>query len=254
MRALGTIVNHYPSADPRHFIGCALLDPYDHWEKVDPRLAIHHQVLSQTASAFGHDLVHQASYAHEILRRLPDRADLEGADLVLVGSMTEAFLVSVRSAYDITASPAAYIATGKPGQAPQDSLRALAEWARKNPTRVKDPVRELLSAVPEEFWQLRSLRDHIVHRGADAIIHTDRKQFNLWIHGPKGWVTREPLLPFLARHHSALLAFADRTGHLVHQMLQLPADRIGSRIVEGVMIHSLHELQSIAPVYAAPSP
>lgn len=233
---------------------CGLLDYYDDWNNIDSRLADHHKHLSGAAAAFGHDLVHQATYIHEILRRLPSVEQLQAEDVVTVASMTEAFLVSLRSAYDAIAAAIGYVACEKTGQAPRDSLRSLADWASPHPTRARAAVRELLGAIPGEFWELRKLRDLIVHTGASVNIHTDGRQFNLWLYGVNGWITREPLMPLLARQQAALLQFGNAAASVVGQQIELPADRLRSRMVEGVFISSLHRLQVIQTDYAAPSP
>jgi hypothetical protein len=94
----------------------------------------------------------------------------------------------------------------------------------------------------------------VVHQGVDAIIHTDRRQFNLWLHGDRGWITREPLLPFLAGHYQCLLDFADTASAIINEIVSLPEDRHRSRVVEGVFIHALHNLETLQGKYAAPSP
>jgi hypothetical protein len=240
VRALGTIIESYDGADPAHLIRCGMLDYYDHWSEIDPRLEVHHPHLSPPAAAFGHDLVHQATYVNEILVRLPsDGRPIETESVVTVGSMTEAFLVSVRSAYDAIAAAVGYLACEKPAQAPTDSLRTLMDWSIRNPTRVRNEVREMLASVPQAFWELRRLRDDIVHWAARATIQCDRRQFNLWVHGRQGWITREPLLPLLAHQHAALLQLADAAAATINRIIDLPADRIGGRVVEGVFIGSL---------------
>ena len=75
------------------------------------------------------------------------------------------------------------------------------------------------------------------------------------VYSPRaGWVTREPLLPLLKGHFVNLLAFADSASAVINDVISLPADRLGCRVVHGVYIHSLHELVEIAQKYAAPSP
>ena len=254
MRALGTIVNMYEGIDRSNVIECRFLDYYDHWSEIDPRMALHHGALSPAANALGHDIVHQATYVHEILKRLPSGDHLDAPAVVTVGSMTEAFLVSVRSAYDAVADGLGYVAASKPGQAPRNSLNDLTRWAGRNDHRVQPQAASAIHKVPPQFLELRSLRDEVVHQGADLVIHTDRKQFNLWARGPKGWITREPLLPFLARHFDALLTFADEAAVAINEVVDLPKERIGSRAVEGVFVSSLHRLRSIQHQYASASP
>ena len=252
-KALGTIVDLRGASLENTEIYSGILDYYDQWSEIDPRLAQHHPVLSRAANVFGHDLVNMATYAHEILGWLqPDRIVL-GQSVVSVGGMTEAYFVSVRSACDAVADALAYRACSNVGQVPSDSLRALVTWAQKNKSRVNPIIANILSGDLQWFWSLRSLRDHIVHNGVHAVIHTDRKQFNLWVISAKhGWVTREPLLPLLASTLDHLLAFADRAADAINKTIDLPPDRLRSRAVSGILIPALHEIRSAAGQYAVP--
>ena len=255
MIALGTIVeaSRTRMSDTEFYSG--LLDYYDHWENVDPRLVAHHEHLSRAADVFGHDLVNMATYAYEILGWLRPERIREPSSVVSVGGMAEAFLVSIRSACDAVADALSYKACGKPGQAPTDGLRALLTWAQKNETRVQPAVMSVLSGDFEWFWKLRSLRDHVVHNGVHAVIHTNGRQFNLWAHSPRvGWITREPLLPLLVRKLQNLVSFADQAAAALNQVISLPEDRVRSRVVSGVVIPALHSLVRIADQYAEPSP
>jgi hypothetical protein len=255
MIALGTIVEASRTRMSDTEFYSALLDYYDHWEDVDPRLAEHHEHLSRAADVFGHDLLNMATYAHEIVGWLRPERIREASSVVSVGGMAEAFLVSIRSACDAVAGALSYKACGKPGQAPTDGLHALLTWAQKNPARVQPVVMGALSGNFEWFWKLRSLRDHVVHNGAHAVIHTNGRQFNLWVHSPQvGWVTREPLLPLLARKLQNLVSFADEAAAAINQAIALPEDRVRSRVVSGVLIPALHTLMQVADQYAEPSP
>ena len=254
MRALGTIVKTYPGMEPATHVYCGLLDYYDDWNDIDPRLAAHYDHLSRAADIFGHDLVNIATYVSEILGWLPAERIHLSHSVVCVGGMTEAFLVSIRSAYDAVAIALAYVASEKPGQAPAKSLRDLIAWAKRNKSRVRVRVTELLAQEHEALWNVRTLRDYVVHSGAHATIHCDGHQFNLWIHSSKGWVTREPLLPLLAPHLAHLLALADATSIVINEVIELPNDRLRSRAVEGVLIGCLRQLQAVELDYAAASP
>jgi hypothetical protein len=253
MRALGTIVSRYEGIDLAHCIECGMLDYYDHWLEVDPRLHDRPD-LSRASGVFGHDLVTLATYIYEILSWLePDRLT-NSVCVVSVGAMTEASMVSIRSAYDAIAIALAHVASAKAGQAPSGSLVDLIKWAKNNPSRIHPKVGEFLVQGHETFWSARKFRDYIVHHGVGAIIHTDRRQFNLWLHGDRGWITREPLPPFLARHYRYLLDFANGASAIINGIISLPDDRHGSRVVEGVLIHALHKLERVQSEYAAPSP
>ena len=253
--ALGTIVKSRPGMSQDNVAYCGILDYYDHWKEIDHRLREHHSTLSRAAEIFGHDLVNIATYVHEILEWLDaDRIRL-APSVVCVGSMTEACLVSIRSAYDAVALALAYVACEKSDQAPKESLRTLVRWAIRNESRVRPVVLKVLSEENPSFWTLRTFRDYIVHHGAHANIHCDGRQFNLWIHSPsKGWVTREPLISFLARHIRDLTCFANEAAKVINQVISLPSDRLNSRVVEGVLIYSLHKIHVVESDYAAKSP
>jgi hypothetical protein len=232
-----------------------LLDYYDDWNEVDPRLSQHYEYLSRAADIFGHDLVNVATYSYHILHWLQPDQIMNSESVVVVGGMTESFLVSVRSACDAIAYALAYKACEKANQAPSGSLHALAHWTRDNQSRVHPAIAAVLSDSLSWFWNLRTLRDHIVHFGAHATIQCDGRQFNLWIHSPRsGWVTREPLLPLLAQSLRQLVAFGDRAANAINGRIDMPHDRIRSRAVEGVYIPALHSLLNVANQYAARSP
>jgi hypothetical protein len=254
MRALGTIIETYPGIEPGTCVYCGLLDYYDHWSEIDSRLAAHHKHLSRAAEIFGNDLVNMATFVNEILGWLSAERIRLAPSVVCVSGMTEAFLVSIRSAYDAVAMALAYVACEKGGQAPAESLHALIKWAQRNENRVRPRVLELLSQDHGTFRDIRTLRDYVVHGGAHPNIHCDGRQFNLWFYSSDGWITREPLLPFLARHLKHLLAFADAVALVINGVISLPGDRRGCRVVEGVLVGSLHRLQAIEAEYAATSP
>jgi hypothetical protein len=141
----------------------------------------HHKQLSKSAFALGHDIVNLASYASEILRWLsPENIRLDPS-VVMAGAMAEAFFYAVRSACDAIAATLAYVASDKPGQAPKEGLPRLIRWANENNARIRPEILNLLSTDFDWFWKLRSLRDQITHQGADAGIHCDDRQFNLWV-------------------------------------------------------------------------
>jgi hypothetical protein len=253
MRALGTIVSRYKGMDLAHCIECGMLDYYDHWTEIDPRLR-HHRELSRASGVFGHDLVNLATYVYEILSWLEPNRLMNSVSVVIAGAMTEASMVSIRSAYDAIAITLAHVASAKAGQVPSGSLADLIKWAKRNPSRIHTKVREFLTQDHETFWFTRKFRDYIVHQGVNAIIHTDRRQFNVWLYGDRGWITREPLLPFLAGHYRHLLDFANAASAIINEIISLPEDRHGGRVVEGVFIHALHDLEELQSKYAAPSP
>jgi hypothetical protein len=231
------------------------LDYYDSWNEIDPRLSGHYPYLSRASDIFAHDLVNMATYTNEIIGWLdPDRIRL-APSVVCVAGMAEAFFVSTRSAYDAVAISLSYVACEKRGQAPADSLRSLLDWAKKNGHRMRPQILAILNSDVGSFKKVRSVRDHMVHGGAHANIHSTGRQFNLWLHSPKiGWVTREPLLPLLSKQFRDLITFADSAAEAINKIIDLPQDRIRSRVVNGILIPALHKLEMLAPQYADPSP
>jgi hypothetical protein len=166
LRALGTVIDWNPKKaleETEYYSG--LLDYFDWWDEIDPRISEHHEHLSPPAFAFGHDLVNMATYAKEILYWLPPNRIRQASSVVVVSGMAEAFLFSVRSACDAVASVLAYTAA-KPGQAPSNSLR-LFEWANKNEPRVHPDVLAVLRGDLDWFWKLRRIRDDVAHGFAD---------------------------------------------------------------------------------------
>jgi hypothetical protein len=118
MNAIGTIITTQPREPFSNEIHTLLLDYYDHWSEIDSRLSNHHQVLSRAAELFAHDLVNMATYAQEILNWLePDRM-YDGNGVLVVGGMTEAYLLSARCACDSIALALAYVVT-KNGSSPE---------------------------------------------------------------------------------------------------------------------------------------
>ena len=76
--------------------------------------------------------------AYEILQWLDKlhRGEEHGAEVVTVGTLTEAYILSARTACDAVAFLLGNVVPLKKGQAPNDSLRGLVDWAKKNPTRI----------------------------------------------------------------------------------------------------------------------
>ena len=254
LKALGTVIEWSGAELTSSDFYSGMLDYWDHWASIDPRLVTHHLVLSAAADAFGHDIVNMATYANEILAWLAPPRIHHPPSVIVVGGMTEAFMYSLRSACDVVAGALAQHASDKPGQVPRNSLRALVLWSRENPSRVRPAIAAVLSSDFGWFWKLRQFRDALGHRGVHANIHCDGSQFNLWLHGPDGWITREPLLPLLATQFGDLISFADQAARAINITIGLPADRIKSRVVHGVLIPSLHYLLQIAGEYSRPSP
>jgi len=254
LTALGTTVQFRPEVH-KHQIHSGILDYYDQWDGIDPRLAKHHGRLSVASQTVANELVCMATYTHILLEWNASDKIVRDESVVMAGAMTKSFMVSVRSACDGVASALAYVACEKPGRAPSNSLADLIRWAKKNPERLRPPIAKLLEQPLDWFWYLRSLRDHVVHGGAQSNIYSDRRQFYLWVHSPRlGWVTREPLLPLLAKQLNQLVDLGNRAAEVINPIIEMPCDRIRSRAVEGIHVPALHELARIAGDYARPSP
>ena len=254
-KALGTIIRtirREPTTDEIH---CGLFDYYDHWTEQDARLGGHCAPLSQTAEVFANDLVNLSVYAGQILHQLKPENIVQAPSVVVVGALTEAYITAARSACDGLGIALSYIAAEKNGQAPDDSLRSLIMWAQKNPNRIAETVRPLLDYDFSWFWELRSIRDQLIHKGARATIACDGKQFYLWLHSPeRGWIMRESLIPRLAQTTRCLADFADFVSELAQRRVPLPSDRHRTRMLHGVTIHSLHQLLEVASNFTKPSP
>jgi hypothetical protein len=253
--ALGTLVARPARPLSNWELECGVFDYYDHWSEIDQRLASVNATLAPLAEAFAQDMNNLAVYVGEILSWLAPERIRQAESVVVVGSMSEAFLVCARAAADLLGSLLGFAASAKPGQAPRTSLRELLKWAAANPERVRPEAASVWVNDWTWFSDLRTLRDLVAHRGAQAGIHCDGRQFNLWMHsGPAGWVTRRPLLPSLATVLAGLLSRAEDVATLVNGVIELPAYRVGSRVLQGVCVPALHRLQDIAPNYAAKSP
>ena len=254
VRALGTIIKWDGEPFTENEFYCGVLDYFDWWHEVDPRLAPHQDQLSPPAFAVGHDIVNMATYVGHILRWLEPERIKTAPSVIVVGGMTEAFLFSARSACDAIAVVLAYCACEKPGQAGNKSLHDLIKWAHKNKHKVRPEVFEILSGDFKWFYRLKHLRDQISHGLADANIYRNARQFFLWMRYKKAVEDREPLLPLLADQLRQITALADRTARVTNKIIKLPPDRIKSRVVHGLYISELHRLISIAPDYAGPPP
>jgi hypothetical protein len=256
LRALGTIIDwnadDEPIGETEFYSG--VLDYFDWWFEIDPRISKYHDHLSPPAFAFGHDLVNMATYANEILSWLPRRRIRQSASVVVVSGMAEAFLFSVRSACDAVGSVLAYAACAKPGQAPSNSLPRLIDWSTKNESRVHPDILTVLRGDLDWFWNMRRLRDEVAHGFTDIGAYCDGHQFDLTIMSTKSKqkASRQPMLPLLAQQLVNLVDLSNRAAHAVNGIIGFPAERKKSRVVCGVLIPALHKLVEIAPNYATP--
>jgi hypothetical protein len=252
MRALGTIIEW--SSDPlsEYEFYTGILDYFDWWTEIDFRLAAYHDHLSPPAFALGHDIVNMAAYVNEILFWHDPKRIRQSPSLIIVSSMTEAFFFSIRAACDAIAAILAHKACDKPGQAPRNSLRALLDWSQRNPQRVRPEIKTVLSTDLSWFWRLRQIRDEIGHGLADCGTFRHGGQFDMMMMSTKKKqkATRVPLFPLLAEQLAGLTALSDQTAIAVNKLINLPPDRIRSRVVQGALIPALPRLIEIAGEYA----
>jgi hypothetical protein len=254
MRALGSLVTKQnPSSDAE--LHCAAFDFYDHWTEIDPTVSGAHPRLPPLCEALAFDLNNIASLSSELLRWVRPTSLAKSESVVMVSALAEAYIVNLRSAADVVGSMAAYCTATKPGQAPNTSLNDLLQWVKKNPSRVRPEVFGFLQSDWSWFYEMRTMRDLLVHEGLHANIATNRKQYSLWVYSPKrGWITRKPLFPILARWTTCLIERADQCGKIVAEYVCLPPERVGSRVLEGVFVPQLKNFLKVAHKYGAPEP
>lgn len=254
-RALGTVVERRGRLTRFQFYS-PVLDFHDHWSALDPEVSERHPSLPPLCEAFAHDINNLAVYASELLRWSRPSELKRSEGVVAVGAISEAYITTLRSAADVIAGLAAYCASTKPGQAPNASLHDLLVWAKRNPHRVRQEAAPLLGSDWTWFYEMRTMRDLLVHDGLHANIFTNRKAYRLWVHSPRrGWITRTPLFPLLGRWTIALESSARSTGGLLAGYVALPKRRVRSRVLEGVFVPYLHRFLALAqrPVEAVPS-
>ncbi len=254
-RALGTLVN-INSADisfNEYYIG--LLDYYDNWSEMDEEISHYQTVLTHPAESLGHCLVTMATHCYILFEVLPT-LDEDASGVVIASAMIEAYLYSVRKAYDAIGSMVAYRVAGRPGQAPSASLHDLIVWGQKNPNRVRPEYREFLESDFSEFYWFRGLRDKIAHQGLSPVAHTDGRQLNLWLHSAQkpAWIAREPLFPVLRRALIDLTRVGNAAAAALKSELGFPDRRHQTRAVSGIYIHYLHRLVAEADQFAKPLP
>lgn len=238
-RALGSLVNRIGPIN-KYQLHVRAFDFYDHWSELDQEVSGKHPRLSALSEALSMDFNHLAVLASEMLKWARPSAMLSGKSVVIVGTLTEAYIVTLRSAADIVGSMAAYSSALKPAQAPNSSLHDLLKWANSHPSRVRSEARTFLLSDWAWFYEMRTMRDLLVHEGLHANIHCDRNNFRLWVCSPKhGWITRTPLFPLLGRWTNCLLTAANQCGKIAGDYISLPEERIGSRVLDGVYVPSL---------------
>ncbi len=133
--------------------------------------------------------------------------------------LTEAYIVNLRSAANVVGRMAAYCAATKPRQAPAASLNDLLQWVKKNPTRVRPEVLGFIQSDWSWFYQMRTMRDLLVHAGLHANVVTNRKPYSLSLYSPKrGWIPRKPLFPILPRWTTCLIDRTDQCGKIVQNI------------------------------------
>jgi hypothetical protein len=173
---------------------------------------------------------------------------------VIACTLVEGFLVSLRCACDALAVALAVASCGKPGQAPQDSLRALLNWAAKNQDRVDPKLRPILTSDAGWFWNLRTLRDYLIHQGSHAFIFWNGDEFRLTL-APRfeGGPVMAPLLPLLASLSEQFLAFAYRATAAVQEIVSLPQGQKRSRVLHSPFMPYLKALRDYCPDPPSPA-
>lgn len=245
-RALGSLIEHRGRLTRFQFYSPAF-DFYDHWSELDPEVSGAHSGLPRLCEALAHDFNNLAVLASELLRWSQPGELWKSEGAVAVGTFAEAYITTLRSAADVVAGLTAYCACTKPGQAPNGSLHDLLKWAHKNPTRVRSEASVFINADWSWFFEMRTMRDLLVHDGLHANIFSNRKAYRLWVHSPsRGWVTRTPLFPLLGKWTRRLQNSATVSGQLLAEYTNLPSRRIRSRVLEGVFIPYLHKFLSVA--------
>jgi hypothetical protein len=201
--------------------------------------------LAQSAEVLAQDLVNAAVYSHQILGwrdRAREYDDL-GTAVVIVCTLTEGFLVSLRCACDALAMGLSVAACAKAGQAPQDSLRALLNWAKQNQSRVHPKLLPILVSEADWFWKLRTIRDYLVHQGSHTHILWNGEEFRLSLFPRfEGGAFQQPLRPLMASISEQLVAFAYNASEAVQGILPLPPDRKRSRVLHSPFIPYLKAL------------
>ncbi len=253
-RALGSLVNRIGPIN-KYQLYVRAFDFYDHWSELDQEVSGKHPRLSALSEALSTDFNHLSVLASEMLKWARPSAMLSGKSVVIVATLTEAYIVTLRSAADILGSMAAYSSALKFGQAPNSSLHDLLKWANLHPSRVRNEVRAFLLSDWTWFYEMRTMRDLLVHEGLHANIHCDRNNFRLWVCSPKhGWITRTPLFPLLGRWTNCLLTVANHCGEIAGEYIALPEERIGSRVLEGVYVPSFHRFLAVSEKPVASDP
>jgi hypothetical protein len=238
-RALGSIIPMLPEGIGEAEIYLPLFDYFDSWETFAGQPGTKEGRLSQPAMVLAQDLVNAAVYSHQVLgwRDRAKEPEGLGSAVVIVCTLTEGFLVSLRSAWDALAMAVSVGACEKPGQAPHDSLRALLKWAGNNKKRVHPKLRPILTTEVNWFWKLRTLRDYLVHQGSIANIFFDGDNFLLTlIPHLEGGPVQEPLLPILGSACEHLLDFAYRATEALQEVVPLPPERKRSRVLHSPFI------------------
>jgi len=154
------------------------------------------------------------------------KGENHGDEVVIVSTLVEGALVSARSACDSIAKCLSLVASQKPGQAPP-TLKDLINWASKNPSRVSVTCEKLFKSNWKWFYDLRELRNDIVHLKKRVIIYTDRNQFYLILSKTKGErpTLRTPLFPHLFKMVRKIELFSDKVARVVATDLGFPRQR-----------------------------
>jgi hypothetical protein len=236
-RALGSIVKRLDGPIGRDEIGSRAFDFYDNPRDFDPNLSPHQVELARSAACLAWDLCNISTYVSNILPFYAKQTIDNPAAVVVSSSMAEACFMSMRCAADTLGDMLGYVASPKSGQAPRGSLADLLKWAKKRPSSIRPEVMALLKDDWDWFHEAKFVRDQLVHQGANANVFCDQHHLYLWLQKENGRTLRDtPLLPFLRTQVTNLLATSNQVGAVVGDILKLPAERVNSRVLHGIMI------------------
>jgi hypothetical protein len=252
-RSLMSIVPMLPSGIGESEIHLPLFDYFD--SKMRSSQPPKKQMdLAGSAEVLANDLVNAAVYSY-LVQTARDQAKEghQGLSLLVALTLIEGFLVSFRCACDALAMGLSVAACDKAGQAPDDSLRALVKWAEGNKRRVHPKLLPILVSDVDWFWQLRTLRDSLIHEGRSLRLFWNGEEFLLIPSGFKVGQEMQPVLPLMASVSENFLDFAYRSTEVVQEIVELPPERKRSRVLHCPFVPALKELRSYCPALPDPA-
>jgi hypothetical protein len=266
IRALASLVKMQEPGNSQHDFHIPLCDLLlDLAEQdVDGRDAFK---LVQIAHSFGHDFLNLATLAGRLLWCEGVTPNMSRSpDLVAIGVDTENYLVLLRAACDTLTGAIVHfgVEPGDRGKIPSDSFNGLKKWIEKDRTRInRFYERFRFIADPFDwFYELKDIRDDLVHRGYHCNIHTDRVLLRLilmpigtvelqMLHGgykqeeyreDKPRFRQAPLLSLLKRFTLSILALASQLAQAIEEQHAVRGSR--THVLNGVYVPALHQLTS----------